>query len=119
MVLRAAKSFRSIILQELLLSGTHAHLHARISSHVLRIWITLSATVLRSCFLTRCSSSTRAATHPELLHAVVDTALVLVDVGPGVAGGAKGGNIALRGLGDAVELHEQTHGEQLRSRGRT
>ena len=48
--------------------------------------------------------------HPELLHAVVDAALVLVDVGPSVTGGAKGGDIAPGGLRDALEPHEQTHG---------
>ena len=48
--------------------------------------------------------------NPKLLHAVVDAALVLVDVGPSVTGGAKGGDIALGGLRDALEPHEQTHG---------
>jgi hypothetical protein len=46
-------------------------------------------------------------THPKLLHAVVDAALVLVDVGPGVARGAKGGHVALGRLGDTVKLEEE------------
>ena len=48
----------------------------------------------------------RRAAHPELLHAVVDTALVLVDVGPRVARRAEGWHVALRRLRDAVELEE-------------
>jgi hypothetical protein len=47
--------------------------------------------------------------HRELLHAVVDAPLVLVDVGPGVARGTKRGDIARRGLGDpasSIQTHE-------------
>ena len=45
-------------------------------------------------------------THPELLHAIVNTALVLIDVGPRVPGRTKGGDVALGRLRDAVEPHE-------------
>jgi hypothetical protein len=40
-------------------------------------------------------------------NAVVNAALVLVDVGPGVAGRAKGRNEARRGFGDSVKPAEQ------------
>jgi hypothetical protein len=39
-------------------------------------------------------------------NAVVDAALVLVDVSPGVAGGAKGRDEACGGLGNSVESAE-------------
>jgi len=48
----------------------------------------------------------QAETHPELGDAVVDAALVLVDVGPGVAGSTKGGDIAFWGLRNAAEPGE-------------
>ena len=48
----------------------------------------------------------QAETHPELSNAVVDAALVLVDVGPGVAGSTKGGDIAFWGLRNAAEPGE-------------
>ena len=46
-------------------------------------------------------------THPELLDAIVNAALVLVDVGPGIAGRAKRGHVALGRLGDTVKLEEE------------
>jgi len=59
-----------------------------------------------SVISTRLREGMQAETHPELGNAVVDAALVLVDVGPGVAGSTKGGDIAFWGLRNAAEPGE-------------
>jgi len=48
----------------------------------------------------------RGSAYVELLNTVVDASLVLVDVGPGVPRGAKGRNVASRGLWDTFKLEE-------------
>ena len=63
-----------------------------------------------------CTQACRCTAYPELLHAIVDAALVLVDVGPGVAGGALWGDVPRRGLGDAVEPSEKAHLHSTRGR---
>jgi len=45
----------------------------------------------------------------ELLHAVVDAALVLVDVGPSVPGRAHRGHVARGGRGDPARSSIKTH----------
>ena len=46
----------------------------------------------------------------ELLHAVIDAALVLVDVGPGVPGRTHGRDVAIGGFGDPTRSSRiQTH----------
>lgn len=55
---------------------------------------------------------TRHDMYPKLLHAVVDAALVLVDVRPGIPGGTKRRHVALGRLGDAVETRKE-HFNQL------
>ena len=49
--------------------------------------------------------------YPELLYAVVDAALVLVDVGPRLPGRAQRGHVALGRLRDPVKLSEKPHSE--------
>ena len=46
---------------------------------------------------------------PELLHAIINSALVLVNVGPGVARRALWGDVPCRWLGNAVKTGEKTH----------
>ena len=65
--------------------------------------IGLHATVCASC---RETQKGRGA-HPELLHAIINTAFVLVDVGPCVAGGALRRDVPRRGLRDAVQPREK------------
>jgi len=57
-------------------------------------------------FKTFASPAGDQALNPELLHAVVDAALVLVDVGPRLAGRAHRGHVALGRLRDAVKSDE-------------